>query len=95
MKINEVLIKPIVTEKATNLAQRKVYAFEVNPKANKNQIKGALEELYQVKASEVKVMIRKGKQRKVGRRMARKKLPDSKIAYITLQEGKIDLFPQA
>lgn len=95
MQINEVLLKPVVTEKATNLANRKVYTFETHLKANKYQIREALEKLYPVKVKNVKVIIRKGKERKVGKRMAIKKLPDRKIAFITLKEGKIDLFPQA
>jgi len=95
MKINEILIKPIVTEKATNLANSKVYTFAVYPKANKNQIKETLEKLYKVKVKKVRVLIRKGKKRKVGRRLAVKKLADKKVAFIQLSEGKIDLFPQA
>lgn len=95
MKINEILIKPIVTEKATDSVKNSVYTFETHPKANKQQIKEALEKLYKVKVNKVRVVIRKGKKRKVGRRLAVKKLADKKVAFIHLSEGKIDLFPQA
>ncbi len=95
MKVDEILIKPVVTEKASVLANTKTYMFMTNIKANKNQIKEALEKLYKVKVDYVKIMIRKGKTRKVGRKMSIKKLPDRKIAFIKLSEGKIDLFPQA
>jgi large subunit ribosomal protein L23 len=95
MKITEILVKPILTEKATTLAQGQVYMFEVNPKANKNQIKTALEKLYKVKVANVRTMTRQGKVRRVGRRMTSKRLGDQKVAYIILKEGKIDLFPQA
>ena len=64
MLINEVLIKPILTEKATNLVQNQVYMFEVDKRANKHQVKQALEKLYKVKTGEVKMMIRKGKAKK-------------------------------
>jgi large subunit ribosomal protein L23 len=94
MLINKVLIKPILTEKATNLVQSQVYMFEVDKSANKFQIKQALEKLYKVKTGEVKIMIRKGKERKTGKKMILKKLPDRKIAFVKLTEGKIDLFPQ-
>ncbi len=94
MLINEVLIRPILTEKATNLVQNQVYMFEVDKKANKLQIKHALEKLYKVKVGEVKVMIRKGKEKKTGKKMKIKKMSDRKIAFIKLTEGKIDLFPQ-
>lgn len=95
MKINEILIKPVLTEKGTNLANNKEYLFETNLKANKNNIKEALEKIYKVKVKQVKTMIRKGKRRKVGKRMVSKKLADKKIAFVKLSEGKIDLFPQA
>lgn len=95
MKIEDVLKKPVLTEKGTNLANHKEYLFETNLKANKNNIKEALEKLYKVKVKQVKILIRKGKTRRVGRRMVSKKLADKKIAFIKLSEGKIDLFPQA
>jgi len=94
MLINEVLIKPILTEKATNLVQNQVYMFEVDKKANKFQIKQALEKLYKVKTGKVKIMIRKGKEKKTGKKMKIKKTSDRKIAFIKLIEGKIDIFPQ-
>ena len=94
MLINEVLIKPILTEKATNLVQNQVYMFEVDKRANKFQIKQALEKLYKVKTGAVKIMIRKGKAKKTGKKMRIKKTVDKKIAFVKLIEGKIDLFPQ-
>jgi len=94
MIINKILIKPILTEKATNLVQSNVYMFEVDLKANKNQVKKALETLYKVKTGEVKMMIRKGKEKKVGKKGLLKKTSNRKIAFIKLKEGKIDLFPQ-
>lgn len=94
MLINEVLIRPILTEKATNLVQSQVYMFEVDKKANKFQIKQALEKLYKVKTGKIKIMIRKGKEKKTGKKMQIKKMADRKIAFVKLIEGKINLFPQ-
>ncbi len=94
MKIDRVLIKPVVTEKATGLASAKVYVFETSLDSNKYQIKNVLEKLYKVKVGEIKIMVRKGKTRKTGRKMVAKKLRDRKFAFIKLIEGKIDLFPQ-
>ncbi len=94
MKIDQVIIRPVLTEKATNLAKEKTYMFEISLKANKNQVKKTLEKLYSVKVGRVRVMVRKGKERRVGKRMKSKQLPNIKIAYVELQEGKIDLFPQ-
>lgn len=95
MKINEILLAPVLTEKTTNLAKKKVYAFKVNKKVNKFQIKEVIEKLYQVKVGKVRIHVRKGEEIKVDRRRSkRKKLPNEKIAYVSLSEGKIDLFPQ-
>lgn len=95
MKINNVLIKPVMTEKATKSVTASVYMFEVAANANKNQVRETIESLFKVKVSKVTVSIRKGKIQRVGRKMTPKELPQRKIAYITLKEGKIDLFPSA
>lgn len=95
MKIETILVKPVLTEKATNLVSMNYYSFIVNLKANKSQIKEVLEKLYKVKVDSIKISLRKGKVRKVGKKMVKKKLSDIKIAYIKLKSGKIDIFPQA
>ena len=95
MKLNNILIQPIVTEKTTAHSQNKVYTFEVNKKANKDQIAHSVEQIFGVEVKDVKTAIRKGKEKKVGRKMNIKQLPDKKIAFITLKKGAIDLFPQS
>lgn len=95
MILNEILIKPVLTEKATALVKNKVYTFEANKKANKNQIKNVLEKIYKVKVGSVRILLRKGKKKKVGRRMKTVALPDKKIVLVKLIEGKIELFPQS
>ena len=95
MKINQIVIAPILTEKATDNAKNKVYMFQVNPKSSKLQVKMFLEKIYSVKVESVRVMNRRGKEVRRGRRGLSKILPGKKIAYVKLKEGKIDLFPQA
>lgn len=95
MKINEVILKPILTEKATGLATNKVYMFEISKKSNKNKVKEAIESLYSVKVAKISIMNRKGKKRRVGRRMKTKIMPVRKIAVVKVKEGKISLFPEA
>lgn len=94
MKINEVIIAPVLTEKATNLAKKKMYTFKVNRQANKFQIKTALQNLYQVKVGEIRVKIQKGKKKRMGKKLVVKRTADVKIVHVSLVEGKIDLFPQ-
>src|SRR5215469_16889292 len=68
----QVIIRPIITEKATNLSERhNAYTFEVNPLATKTEIKEAIEGLFNVKVADVRTQNRRGKPRryrlKVGR----------------------------
>jgi len=65
--IYNVLIRPLVTEKGTFQSQAlNAYAFQVNPEANKTQIKQAVEKIYNVRVLEVRTANRKGKRRRLG-----------------------------
>ena len=92
MDDHEIVLRPLITEQSTHLANvRKAYSFEVNRKANKNQIKGAIERLYNVKVTDVRTANRKGKPRRRGRFMGQKS--DWKKAVVVLdEEYHIDLF---
>ncbi len=87
-----VIRRPLITEKATVLAGANKYAFEVDPRANKNQIKEAVELAFNVTVTAVNTMNVKGKTRRAGRR-ARTKAPDWKKAVVTVQAGdRIQIF---
>ena len=92
MDDHEIVVKPIITEQSTHFANVKnAYSFEVNPKANKVQIKNAIERLYSVKVKDVRTANRKGKMRRRGRFMGKKS--DWKKAIVVLDEQyHIDLF---
>ncbi len=94
MKVENVIIKPVLTEKATNLANQKVYMFYVKKQATKHVVKNTLEKLYQVKVGKITSFTRKGKKKRSGKKMVTRTLPDKKIVYVQVLEGKIDLFPQ-
>ncbi len=96
MKLSEILIKPILTEKA-NQQQEKLrkYAFKVNRKANKLEIKKAVENFYGVSVVEVNTAVAPGKNKTrytkagfiKGQKSAYKK------AFVTVAEGEtIDLY---
>ncbi len=93
--LDRTIVKPVLTEKATNLAKTNTYTFEVAVNANKFQIANVLEKIYKVKVGSVRVMMRSGKTRRAGRKMQTRVLPSRKLAYVTLKEGTIDLFPKA
>ena len=87
----EVLRRPLITEKNTELQAQGKYAFEVAREANKPQIKQAVEKAFKVKVTTVNVMIVHGKIRRVGRRQVL--TPPWKKAIVTLAPGdKIELF---
>ncbi|MEZ4493384.1 MAG: 50S ribosomal protein L23 [Dehalococcoidia bacterium] len=86
-----VLLRPLITEKSTVLAGDDKYVFEVDLRANKNQIKEAVELAFDVKVADVNTMKMKGKNKRFGRRVT--KQPDWKKAIVTLQAGhSIELF---
>ncbi|MGQ0720678.1 MAG: 50S ribosomal protein L23 [Candidatus Eiseniibacteriota bacterium] len=92
MHARDVLRRPLLTEKAT-VARETVnaYAFEVDPRANKLDVKRAVEEIFGVKVTRVRTVNRAGKMKRMGvhqgRRAAWKK------ALVTLAAGNtIDLF---
>jgi large subunit ribosomal protein L23 len=87
-----VIIKPLVTEKSTHQQQtRNAYAFQVNKAANKQQIRQAVEKLYNVKVRDVRTMVRKGKPRRSRFQIAR--TADWKRAIVVLDENsRIELF---
>lgn len=95
MRVQDILKNPVVTEKALDAGKRNAYVFDVHPLANKSQIQEAVETLFNVEVDTIKTLIRKGKVRRVGRKMKTKKLPDIKKAIITLKKGSIDLVPKA
>ena len=88
MDVHGVIIRPLITEQGMHLANIKgAYPFEVDRKANKAQIKNAVEEIYSVKVQKVRTANRKGKHRRRGRKANWKK------AVVFLEpDYHIDLF---
>jgi large subunit ribosomal protein L23 len=68
MNVYQVLIRPILTEKTDYQRDANQYVFEVNPKANKLQIKEAVEKIFDVEVQSVNTMVMKPKQRRMGRK---------------------------
>ena len=93
--MNQHTIKPLMTEKASLLVGKNVYTFQIHQDVNKHKVTEIIENMYKVKVSHVNVAKKAGKIRRVGKFGKTKQLPDVKIAYVTLKEGKINLFPQA
>ncbi|MCC6241081.1 MAG: 50S ribosomal protein L23 [Phycisphaerales bacterium] len=92
MDSTNVIIKPLVTEKATRLQEQgNSYVFKVANDANKYQIKQAVESLYSVKVTSVRTINRAGKPRRSKTRVVT--TSDWKRAIVTLHEdSRIELF---
>jgi large subunit ribosomal protein L23 len=86
-----IIVRPLITEKAQIQTGLNKYAFEVDKRANKMQIKEAVEVAFNVHVTNVNTCVMKGKAKRYGRRES--KLPDWKKAFVTLAPGdKIELF---
>jgi large subunit ribosomal protein L23 len=91
MNAHQIIIRPLITEKNTNLMPMGKYCFEVDRSANKMQIKAAVEEIFSVTVTKVHTMNVRGKQRRRGMRYGY--TADWKKAIVTLAEGdRIELF---
>ena len=89
---HDVILNPVVSEKSYQLIEdQNSYTFEVEPRASKEQIREAVEEIFEVKVVRVNTLHRKGKRKRYGYTFGRRK--DTKRAIVTLAEGNsIDLF---
>ena len=85
MNIHQVLVKPTVTEKSTILQESGKYTFQVAPRANKVEVKEAVEKNFNVTVMDVNITKIHGKRKRYGPRVT--KQPDIKKAVITLKQG--------
>ena len=81
----DIILKPVITEKSIDDLQTGKYTFKVAKDANKSEIKKAVEELFDVTVAKVNTMNCNGRAKRVGRFYG--KTPDWKKAIITLTEG--------
>ncbi len=95
MTPESIIRRPILlTEKASSQREQHQYAFEVHRKANKIQIRDAVQKLFKVSVTSVNTMVFRGKIRRMGRGEA--KLQNWKKAIVTLKPGdSIDFFNEA
>ncbi|NJO55081.1 MAG: 50S ribosomal protein L23 [Rhodospirillales bacterium] len=81
----DVILSPVITEKATQVSALNQVIFKVAPTATKPEIKAAVEQLFKVKVTAVNTIVRKGKLKTFRGRKAL--LSDTKRAIVTLAEG--------
>jgi large subunit ribosomal protein L23 len=86
----DILISPVVSEKSYGLLDEGKYTFVVDPRANKTEIKIAVEQVFDVEVASVNTINRKGKTRRTKFGLGKRK--DTKRAIVTLRSGTIDIF---
>jgi large subunit ribosomal protein L23 len=88
MNANQIIRRPLVTEKTSMMrdAGHNIIAFEVDSKANKIQVKSAVEELFKVKVQDVRLFNIRGKIKRMGRYEGKRR--DWRKAYVRLKEGE-------
>ena len=86
----DVLLAPVVSEKSYGLLDAGKYTFLVDPRANKTEIRIAVEQIFGVKVKSVNTLNRSGKTRRT--RFGTGKRKDTKKAIVTLSQGSIDIF---
>lgn len=88
----QIVLRPLLTEKGTHTSTRhNAYPFEVNPLASKEQIKSAVEELFNVRVQKVRTQNRVGKRRRYRNRFGQ--LPNWKKAIVVLhEEDRLEFF---
>jgi len=87
MRVQEIIRRPLITEKSTVLRdERNIIAFEVHRSTNKIEVKKAVEIQFKVKVAEVRIVTVHGKVRRQGKFAGRR--PDWKKAYVRLAEGE-------
>jgi large subunit ribosomal protein L23 len=88
----DIILAPVVSEKSYGLIDEGKYTFIVDTRANKTEIRLAIEAIFDVKVASVNTLNRKGKTFRTRQGMGKRK--DTKRAIVTLREGSIDIFGQ-
>ena len=90
MEARDVLKRPVITEKSSEAMAEDKQTFDVDTRANKTQVKIAVEEIFDVKVANVNIINYKPKKKRMGRYQGYTN--KRRKAIVTLKEGSIDLF---
>lgn len=88
MKINNVIIRALVTEKSTNLVSLNQYSFEVNANSSKNAISKAVSDLFKVDVLDVRTMVNPGRAKRILKSKKYTRIPKWKKAIVSIRSGQ-------
>ena len=86
----DIILSPVVSEKSYSLIDQGKYTFEVDPRANKTEIKLAIEKIFNVQVASINTLNKQGKTRRTKFGLGKRK--NTKRAIVTLKSGSIDIF---
>lgn len=89
MTAYDIIIKPVVTERSMENMESKRYTFKIDTRANKSEIKKAVETIFGVKVKQVNTMNITGKKKRMGANVGKR--PDWKKAIVTLTEDSKEI----
>lgn len=92
MDAREIIKRPVITERSTDIMADKKYTFEVDVKANKTQVKDAVEQIFGVKVEKVNIMNYKGKFKRMGKFGGYTNKRRKAIVKLTADSQEIELF---
>ncbi|EIE3649130.1 50S ribosomal protein L23 [Staphylococcus pseudintermedius] len=90
MEARDILKRPVITEKSSAAMAEDKYTFDVDVRANKTEVKKAVEEIFEVKVANVNIINYKPKKKRMSRYQGYTN--KRRKAIVTLKEGQIDLF---
>jgi large subunit ribosomal protein L23 len=88
----DIIKRPIITERSTEVMGEQKYTFEVDYRANKTEIKNAVEEIFEVTVEKVNTMNSKGKFKRVGRHTGYTARRKKAIVKLTPDSKELDFF---
>lgn len=92
MEARDVIKRPVITERSADIMADKKYTFEVDVRANKTQVKDAVEEIFGVEVDKVNIMNYKGKFKRMGRYTGYTNKRRKAIVTLTADSKEIEIF---
>ncbi|ADF37077.1 50S ribosomal protein L23 [Priestia megaterium] len=88
----DIIKRPVITERSTDLMAEKKYTFDVDVRANKTEVKDAVEKIFDVKVEKVNIMNYKGKFKRVGRYSGLTNRRRKAVVTLTQESNEIEFF---
>ena len=92
MDARDIIKRPVITERSSEIMADKKYTFEVDVKANKTQVKDAVQEIFGVKVEKVNIMNYKGKFKRMGKHAGYTNKRRKAIVKLTADSKEIEFF---